>query len=84
VEKIYSCDEDIEKYATASGLQVAKRWQLPLPPENQLSLPDIEPGESAAVADESSSETGSSETLLDEDPAIASDSKAADGHEGEE
>jgi hypothetical protein len=44
----------------------------------------MEPGENAVVADESSSETGSSETLLDEDPAIASDSKAADGHEGEE
>jgi predicted nucleic acid-binding protein len=84
VERIYSSDEDIEKYAVASGLQVTKLWQLPLPPENQLSLPDMEPGENAVVADESSSETGPSETLLDEDPAIASDSKAADGHEGEE
>ena len=81
VERIYSSDEDIKKYATASGLQVTKLWQLPLPPEDQPSLPNLGPEGSADAAAETRSELESSRVASDEDITSAPERKAAEGEE---
>ncbi|MGH9334957.1 MAG: PIN domain-containing protein [Vicinamibacteria bacterium] len=65
VERIYSSDEDIEKYARASGIQITKLWELPLPPVEQPALPHMEPpgavGESESSPKTDSPDTGNPE-----------------------
>ena len=45
VQKIYSDDEDVEKYCKALGIDVGRLESLPLPPPRQLKLEVVEPGE---------------------------------------
>lgn len=84
VERIYSNDEDIEKYAKASGLRVTKLWELPLPPENQPVLPHMEPEGRAVATDQPSPDVGSEQISLDEEPERAPDEEAAGGDDERE